>query len=733
MKGIAFYGKGGIGKSTTLSNVTAALSMNNKKILQIGCDPKHDSTRLLLGGFTQSTVLEQLKTTGTISLDQIMLTGYNGINCIECGGPEPGVGCAGRGIIQTLNLLTEQGLDTEAYDYVFFDVLGDVVCGGFAMPMRKGYANEVYIVTSGEIASIYAANNIAKGIKRFCNPQGKLGGIIGNGRGTKNEQDVISEFAKRIGTKMVAFVPHSELVVQAEIQSEPIVQYAPNSKLASIYRSIGNHIASQSTPVVPTPLLDEELDCFLAEFCYGKKVKKNVTPSYDSSNSSYDNSNLVKNSVSKIKRSVCSTGSSSPSLDNQKDQRWCSLVGAISVVRQIKDAFAVIHSPSGCSFLHFWMHMIADLQSDFSNLIFPNFLCTNLQENDVIFGGNSTLKNSIMAIQKRVPSSTIFVITSCLSGIIGDDINSMIEEFKTLNVTLIPVTSDGMLTGDPADGIFLVYQAIAENLIDENVTPKADMINIIGGVAPSQENKQAYDELHKILQVLGISINCRFAQNTSLSELKRLKQASTNVLLADELNISKRLPEFIKECFNMEMLSLSSPVGYEPTEKFVQTLATHFGKEKELEKLLTSVRKDYERQLAPLRNYFSGKKVVIFSYSINIDWLISTLLDLDIKIERICVMPLSSNSLVISTKYLKNLQVETDFQLKNVEQVIRETSPDFVLAASMLSGISYSVPCYTFPVRPNYGFNSGLEYVQSLQSQLRIQFIEGWKNDNKLF
>jgi len=132
VRGIAFYGKGGIGKSTTISNVIAALSLTDKKILQIGCDPKHDSTRLLLGGFTQTTVLEALNTTGIVSLDKVMLTGYNQVRCIESGGPEPGVGCAGRGKIQTIQLLKDQELDTTQFDYVFFDVLGDVVCGGFA-------------------------------------------------------------------------------------------------------------------------------------------------------------------------------------------------------------------------------------------------------------------------------------------------------------------------------------------------------------------------------------------------------------------------------------------------------------------------------------------------------------------------------------------------------------------------------------------------------------------------
>ena len=205
--------------------------------------------------------------------------GFGNVTCVESGGPEPGVGCAGRGIIQTLQLLQDQGLDTKQFDYVFFDVLGDVVCGGFGVPMREGYADEVYIVTSGEIASLYAANNIAKGLLRFAIKHGKLGGIIGNERGTKNEREVISAFAKRIGTEMVAFIPRSELVSTAELCSKTIIEFAPDTDLATVYRSIAEHIESQQAPVIPKPLSDGELEAFICEYCYGSKVMpKTVVP-----------------------------------------------------------------------------------------------------------------------------------------------------------------------------------------------------------------------------------------------------------------------------------------------------------------------------------------------------------------------------------------------------------------------------------------------------------------------
>ena len=173
MRQVAIYGKGGIGKSTTTQNLTAALAEMGNKIMIVGCDPKADSTRLILNGLAQKTVLDTLREEGEdVDLDLVMKEGFGGIKCVESGGPEPGVGCAGRGIITSINLLEQLGAYTDDLDFVFYDVLGDVVCGGFAMPRREGKADEIYIVASGEMMAMYAANNICKGLQKYANTGG---------------------------------------------------------------------------------------------------------------------------------------------------------------------------------------------------------------------------------------------------------------------------------------------------------------------------------------------------------------------------------------------------------------------------------------------------------------------------------------------------------------------------------------------------------------------------------
>jgi nitrogenase iron protein NifH len=259
---VAIYGKGGIGKSTTTQNTVAALAEAGKQIMVVGCDPKADSTRLLLHGLCQKTVLDTLRDEGDdIELDAILKPGFGNVRCVESGGPEPGVGCAGRGIITSINLLESLGAYTEDLDYVFYDVLGDVVCGGFAMPIREGKAEEIYIVASGELMALYAANNIAKGIKKYAdNGKVRLGGIICNSRKVDNERPLLEAFAKELGSQLIYFVPRDNLVQRAEINKKTVIDFDPTSGQAQEYRNLAKAINENKLFVIPKPMTQERLE-----------------------------------------------------------------------------------------------------------------------------------------------------------------------------------------------------------------------------------------------------------------------------------------------------------------------------------------------------------------------------------------------------------------------------------------------------------------------------------------
>jgi nitrogenase iron protein NifH len=269
MRKVAIYGKGGIGKSTTTQNTVAGLAEMGKKVMVVGCDPKADSTRLLLGGLSQDTVLDTLRVEGEdLELSDILKQGFMSTRCVESGGPEPGVGCAGRGIITSVNMLEQLGAYSEdqALDYVFYDVLGDVVCGGFAMPMREGKAQEIYIVCSGEMMAMYAANNICKGIVKFAEAGGvRLGGLICNSRKVDNEKAMIEAFAKKLGTQMIHFVPRDNMVQRAEINRKTVIDYDPAHPQADEYRTLARRIDENQMFVIPSPITTEELEGLLME------------------------------------------------------------------------------------------------------------------------------------------------------------------------------------------------------------------------------------------------------------------------------------------------------------------------------------------------------------------------------------------------------------------------------------------------------------------------------------
>jgi nitrogenase iron protein NifH len=270
MRKVAIYGKGGIGKSTTTQNTVAALAEAGKKVMVVGCDPKADSTRLLLGGLVQKTVLDTLRSEGEdLDLEDVVKPGFKGVRCVESGGPEPGVGCAGRGIITSINLLEQLGAYSEnfALDYVFYDVLGDVVCGGFAMPIRDGKAEEIYIVCSGEMMAMYAANNICKGIVKFAESGVvRLGGLICNSRKVDRESELIEALAEKLGTQMIHFVPRDNFVQKAEINRKTVIEFDPTVGQADEYRMLSQAIDKNKTFVIPTPLHTDDLEKLLIEF-----------------------------------------------------------------------------------------------------------------------------------------------------------------------------------------------------------------------------------------------------------------------------------------------------------------------------------------------------------------------------------------------------------------------------------------------------------------------------------
>jgi len=262
IKRIAIYGKGGIGKSTTVANLAASFANDGKKVMVIGCDPKADTTRTLCGR-RLPTILNTIKENKKPNLNDILFTGFGGVLCTESGGPEPGVGCAGRGVIVAMKLLNQLGAFDNDLDVIIYDVLGDVVCGGFAVPLKEDYADEVFIVSSGEYMSLYAANNISKGIKKL---NANLSGIICNCKGIENEIEIVELFADKLDTKLAGIIERSQLIQDSEIEAKTVVEKFPNSSESEDYGKLAKSILKNKFNSSLNVMDDEEFEEFFLKF-----------------------------------------------------------------------------------------------------------------------------------------------------------------------------------------------------------------------------------------------------------------------------------------------------------------------------------------------------------------------------------------------------------------------------------------------------------------------------------
>jgi nitrogenase iron protein NifH len=270
MRQIALYGKGGIGKSTVASHLSFTIAERGLRVLQVGCSPKNDSTNQLLATFPPTILdvrrekeyeydeleLEEIVTQSPLTFEQ-----GGKIYCAESGGPEPGVGCGGKGVVEAIETLTRlKVFETLGIDVVIYDILGDVVCGGFSMPIRKGYAQETYVITSGELEALYQVTNVSKALRRFEKRSGsKLGGLVVNLRRMKNELAIVNDFVKLIGSKIAGIIPYSQTVKECGGQGKTVFECAPDAEETAIYRKLGEDIFNNQELVVPNEVNFKDL------------------------------------------------------------------------------------------------------------------------------------------------------------------------------------------------------------------------------------------------------------------------------------------------------------------------------------------------------------------------------------------------------------------------------------------------------------------------------------------
>ena len=752
MKQIAVYGKGGIGKSTLSANISAALSLNNKRILQIGCDPKHDSTKLLMRGLSIPTVLDYIKTKSPLEYrkSDILFEGFGKIGCIEAGGPKPGVGCAGRGIITAFELLETLHIK-DNYDMIVYDVLGDVVCGGFAVPIRREYSDSIFIVTSGEYMSLYAANNILRGIQNYDENRPRLLGILYNSRNVKNEDDRVYKFAEAVKLPVFARIPRDDIFARAEKANVTVLELTQNEKnpVADIFKGIAKRICEGTEHFAANPLTDDELEALILS------NEGAITKASHSATSSpkQEEEDTFSCSCETAEPCEACTGISSGQEESTSDYdapylsknvirdeplHGCAFNGAMTMSSNLKDAVILAHSPKSCTYLSIQTISSAGRRTLFergnilpSSLI-PNVLSTDMSETDMVFGGSENLLSKVKSIlNSQSPPPAIVIVSSCPSGIIGDDIDDALS-LSTERTKIVTVKAEGNLTGDYLQGMLMAYTSLAKQIIDRNVEKRERTVNIVFEKVVARNTEMNFQRLKAFLARMNISVNCRFLCNTSYASLRDFCSAELN-LLAYRDYTGKILEDFFIKEYGASFFEKQFPIGFKETSDWLLALGKLFDASDEAKSIISENEIIYQNRIKSVRPKLEGKKLMIITYNHELDWILNAALDCDMKIVKICVLNFSQDEgFRSSLSEIDGIEVVENYDKDERSSDIKRLKPDIIL--SNYEPVSeQSCITDTIPMCPDNGFFTGLEMVERW-SRLFSKSKEGeWLNDRKLF
>lgn len=737
MREIAVYGKGGIGKSTLSANLSAALALSGLRVLQIGCDPKHDSTRLLTMGREITTVLDYIRETGPADYraEDILFHGFAGIGCVEAGGPKPGVGCAGRGIITAFELLEQFHIKSQ-YDVILYDVLGDVVCGGFAVPIRREYANTIFIVTSGEYMALYAANNILRGIRNYDGAECRVAGLLYNSRNVEEEDRKVEAFAHAVGLPICARIPRSGAFAAAERGSQTVVQMAEeggseSSPVAEIFGELARRIRAGISRHEAKPLSDQELERVVFSTRNAKEGKtehelQRIEPAPE---------------LKEAEQKMVSTDLTSPNRYLSKNMvrdeplHGCAFNGAVTMSIHVRDAVILAHSPKSCAYISWQTISSSGRRRLFERgallpvSIAPNFQSTEMSEAEMIFGGMEKLEETIQRMKERSPRAVV-VVSSCPSGIIGDDIDQ-VKHLSEPNMPVVTVKADGNLAGDYLQGMLMAYTELARQIIRRGVPVIPRTVNIVFEKVVAKNTASNFKIVQEFLKEMGISVNCRFLCETTFERLENFCSAPLN-LLAHRDYTGNLLADFFSQEYGSQFFEHPFPVGFLETRRWLTELADFFRRPVAAERLIRENRRVYGERMEKLKPVLGGKRLMIITYNHNLDWILKTALDAGMQIVKLCILNFSQDE-GFTTSLSVPLPVEENYDRVRREEDILACQPD-ILLSNYESSVTYgSCVADTIPMCPDVGFFSGLLMVERWAKLLELNLQGEWKNDERLF
>ena len=729
---IAIYGKGGIGKSTIAANLSAALVADGRRVLQIGCDPKHDSTRLLLAGRTVTTALDYMRRTAPAdqSLNDLLHTGYGGVVCAEAGGPEPGVGCAGRGILSTFALFERLGLSPDDFDVVVYDVLGDVVCGGFAVPLRKGFADAVAVVTSEEFMAIYAANNILKGVHNFDGDGPRLAGILLNSRGRNEDPRPVERFARATETPIIGRIPRSDRFRQAEKAHRTVVQAFPDTPEAELLRDLSRRLADGPALFPARPLDDSELERIVlggdggAITILDAAVSSSPCPAEEGKP---DRSNGIAQGGG-------TAALLSKSMLFREPLHGCAFTGAINITTQVREAVTVAHGPRSCSHIALRTILAGGIRSRrhggdlLPRQLAPTLVCSDMNEETAVYGGGDRLRQTLRRVLADRPP-VVFVVNACPPGVIGDDLEAIIRDIAGdfPGLPILPITADGNIRGDFMQGVLNACTEGAAALIDPALSPEGDRVNVLAEKNIANNAESNFRIVADLLGCLGISVNCRFVRDTRVEDLKDFGKASLNLLAYDD-HFGRVLRDFFTERFGSAFAAHPFPVGFFESERWLTDIAMHFGKTGAAKQLIRNHRQRYRQQMDPLRPYLTGRRLMIVSYIHDVDWILESAFDAGMTVEKVGILDYTQEHL-FRTRYEGRFVVQTGYTAEQRDKDLIDIRPDLLLCNYVPGTLPITVHADGIPLCPDVGFGGGVTLARRWATLLKAPIREGWRDD----
>jgi len=613
-------------------------------------------------------------------------------------------------------LLEQLGIELSWYDGVIYDVLGDVVCGGFAVPLRRDYADKVYIVTSGEFMSLYAANNILRGLLGYSTNENRAGGIILNSRGLKDEDERVRRFCEGVGLPILETFPRSDLFAQSEQRGACLVECFPQSELAGAFESLGTRIFEEADLYPANPLTDSELE----EKVLGKKRAPGIQKRVD-----------IQPAANHQKTRLYSKN-----LVMHEPLQGCAFSGAMSVCTQVMDAVCIAHGPDSCA--HIAYQAITSLSRRFllergtvlMSTTAPPILSTGMSESVMIFGGKEELRAKIDEAKKS-GAKLIFVLTTCPSGIIGDDI-SFVQEAREGGAEIIPILADGNLNGDYMQGILMAYAGIARRLIDMNRRPAEDTVNIIGEKSIAATTEESHGYIEEMLAGLGIRINCRFICDTDTEKLRGFKTAQLNLLAYDDY-MCRALQSFLEKEFDAEFFDLPFPVGFDESCRWIEKIGGYFNKAQAAAQIVLDYRREYEAEIAKIKPYLKGKRLMILAYNHRIDWILQAAIDSEMEIAFVGIMEYAGDNLFLSKFTDSILEFVDPYPGEQRRETLERVRPDILLTNYSDAQVDHICFTDTIPLCPPVGFLSGVHIMKRWGEFFRMNLSEGWRSDADIY